>query len=239
MARSFSAPVTQYGQGFRPGYNQGRDFGGPVITGGPGYNQNAADLVSLGNSYKSLRNSSLGFDEIGATSIANRSAERATAMQAEAQMHATGLSTLADIKSNKIIADAQKAAARSQAQGSMMGSALGAIGSIGGALLMMSDEKTKENIERIDDALSKLRQLTPVTFNYKEEYSTEYNRMHHGFIAQDYMKVLPDATYNDSSINTLCIDTGDLIGLLVRAVQQLETKVTRLEAKLVLQGVYS
>ena len=52
------------------------------------------------------------------------------------------------------------------------------------------------------------------------------------------MKVLPDATYNDSSIDTLCIDTGDLIGLLVRAVQQLETKVTRLEAKLVLEGVH-
>ena len=75
MARSFSAPVRQYGQGFSPGYKQGRDFGGPVITGGPGFNQNAADLVSLGNSYKSLRDSAMRFDEIGATSIANRSAE--------------------------------------------------------------------------------------------------------------------------------------------------------------------
>ena len=233
MARSFAS----YGQGFRPGYKDGRDFGGPVITGGPGYNQNAADLVSLGNSYKSLRNSSTRFDEIGATSIANRSAERATAMKTEAEAHATGLSTLADVKSNKIIADAQKEAAQSQAQGSMMGSALGAIGSIGGALIGLSDETTKENIQRIDDALSTLRQLKPVTFNYKEEYSTEYNRMHHGFVAQDYIKVLPDATYNDSSINKLCIDTGDLIGLLVRAVQQLETKVTRLEAQNALQGV--
>ena len=202
MARSFSAPVTQYGQGFRPGYKDGVDLGQPVITGGPGYNQNAADLVNLGNSYKSLRDSAMRFDEIGATSIANRSAERATAMQTEAQVHATGLSSLASVKSNKMIADAQKKAAQQEAQGSMMGSALGAIGTIGGALLM-SDKKTKENIERIDDALTTLRQLIPVTFNYKEEYSTEYNRMHHGFIAQDYMKVLPDATYNDSSINTL------------------------------------
>jgi hypothetical protein len=82
-----------------------------------------------------------------------------------------------------------------------------------------------------------LRNLRPVTFNYKEEYSTDYNRVHHGFIAQEYQQVLPDATYHDPTIDKLCIDTGDLIGLLVRAVQQLETKVTRLEAKEALQGV--
>ena len=118
-----------------------------------------------------------------------------------------------------------------------MGSALGAIGSIGGALIGLSDETTKDNVEAIEDALATLRQLKPVTFNYKEEYSTNYERMHHGFIAQDYKQVLPDATYYDSSIDKFCIDTGDLIGLLVRAVQQLETKVTRLEATLVLERV--
>ena len=234
MARSFAS----YGQGFRPGYKDGIDLRGPVITGGPGYNQNAADLVSLGNSYKSFRDSATRFDEIGATSIANRAAERATATQMEASTHATGLSTLGGVKSNKIISKASIAGANEEKQGAITGSALGALGQAAGVLLALSDETTKENIERIDDALSTLRQLKPVTFNYKEEFSTEYNRMHHGFIAQEYMKVLPDATYNDSSINKLCIDTGDLIGLLVRAVQQLETKVTRLEAKMVLQGVY-
>ena len=48
---------------------------------------------------------------------------------------------------------------------------------------------------------------------------------------------MPDATYFDESKGVMCIDTIDLIGLLVRAVQQLETKVTRLEAKQVLTGV--
>ena len=100
-----------------------------------------------------------------------------------------------------------------------------------------SDEEMKENIENIEDALVTLRSLRPVTFNYKEEYSTDYDRVHHGFIAQEYQQVLPDATYHDPTIDKLCIDTGDLIGLLVRAVQQLETKVTRLEAKEALQGV--
>ena len=133
-------------------------------------------------------------------------------------------------------AESYKDAAASAASKSKMGSVIQAGATLIGTALL-SDEEAKENIERIEDALSTLRNLRPVTFNYKEEYSTDYNRVHHGFIAQEYQKVLPDATYHDPTIDKLCIDTGDLIGLLVRAVQQLETKVTRLEAKEALQGV--
>ena len=104
-------------------------------------------------------------------------------------------------------------------------------------LVLQSDETTKDNIERIDDALETLRNLKPVSFYYKEEYSTNYERKHHGFIAQEFAKVVPDATYFDESIGKMCIDTGDLIGLLVRAVQQLETRVMYLEAQKALAGV--
>ena len=104
--------------------------------------------------------------------------------------------------------------------------------------LTFSDEEVKENIERIDDALTKLRALRPVTYNYKEEYEPlHYHRVHHGFIAQEFEKVLPDATYYDPTVDKLLIEAGDVIGLLVRAVQQLETKVTRLEAKAALTEV--
>jgi hypothetical protein len=48
---------------------------------------------------------------------------------------------------------------------------------------------------------------------------------------------MPDATYYDETIGKLCIDTGDLIALLVRANQQLETRLTYLEAKQALQAV--
>ncbi len=41
---------------------------------------------------------------------------------------------------------------------------------------------------------------------------------------------MPDATYYDESIGKLCIDTGELIAILVRAVQQLSSRVTRMEA---------
>ena len=103
--------------------------------------------------------------------------------------------------------------------------------------MLLSDETTKNTIENIDDALSKLKQLRPVTFYYNEEYTTEFQRRHNGFIAQEYKNVLPEATYFDASTEKLCIDTGELIALLVRSVQQLEGRVAHMEATKALAGV--
>ena len=230
MARSYS-------QGFRPGYKDTPSFQGPVITGGAGTSTSLGESVNIGNNYGALRKSGTRFDELASTSIANRAAERATATQMEAQAHAVGLGTLAEVKSAEMIADAQKSAAKAQARGAKMGSMFGAIGSIGGALIGLSDESTKHTVERIEDALSTLRELKPVTFYYKEEFSMTPERLHHGFIAQDYAKVMPDATYYDEELGKMCIDTSELIGLLVRSVQQLETRVARMEAAHALAGV--
>ena len=132
----------------------------------------------------------------------------------------------ATIESAKLQADAQK-------QSGMM-SAIGSIGSA--ALGLFSDETTKTNIEKIDSALDKLRSLKPVSFYYKEEYG-DPTRKHHGFIAQEYKQVLPDATYQDETTGKLCIDPIDVIALLVRANQELEVRVGMLEAKQALATV--
>ncbi len=219
-------------------FSRSPQFVGPQITGGPQSNVgNAAGAVNLGNAYGTLRKNGPRYDDLAATAIANRAQERATVTAVEGQVAAAGVTALGDVKSQKIISEAYKDAASSQAQGSMMGSALGAIGSIGGALIGLSDETTKNNVKAIDDALETLRNLKPVTFNYKEEWSTSPERLHHGFIAQQYKEVLPDASYYDEEYGKHCIDTGDLISLLVRAIQQLETRVARMEAKNALAGV--
>jgi len=230
--------ASSYGSGFRARSGDVKPrFAGPAITGGPNndYGQ-AADTVSLAGSYGSLRKTAPKFDEISATSMAARASERATQMKTDAQIEAADITADANVKSAKLQAKAAKDAAGKQARGSMIGSAFSAIGSIGGALIM-SDATTKNNIKPIEDALTTLRELRPVTFHYKEEWNSNPERMHHGFIAQEYKEVVPDATYYDSDSDKLCVDTGDLIGLLVRAVQQLETKVTRLEAANALVGV--
>jgi uncharacterized protein (DUF885 family) len=182
----------------------------------------AADAVSVADTFSSIRESSPRFDALANEAMANASAEKQAQIQADAQVEAA-----------KIGLEGQKAAASASKTGSMFG----AIGSIAGAAIGLSDESTKHTVDTIDDALETLRNLRPVTFFYKEEYSASPERMHHGFIAQEFQKEMPDATYYDESIGKLCIDTTDLIGLLVRANQQLETRLTRLEAKQALAAV--
>ncbi len=196
-------------------------------SGGVGSNAgSAASAVSVGDAFNSIRESSPKFDELANSAMVNKSREQQAQIAADAQVEAA-----------EIGAEAQIKAAQSSASASKTGSMFGAIGSIAGAAIGLSDESTKHTVDTIDDALETLRNLRPVTFFYKEEYSSSPERMHHGFIAQEFQEVVPDATYYDESIGKLCIDTTDLIGLLVRANQQLETRLMRLEAKQALAAV--
>ena len=151
---------------------------------------------------------------------------------------AAGIGAAAQVKSADIQAEAAIKAAEKQASAAKSGSMMSAVGSIAGAALgLFSDESTKHGILKIDDALRLLRDLKPVQFFYKEEWSSNPERMHYGFIAQEYREVMPDATYFDESTEKLCIDPVELIGLLVRSVQQLETRIAYLEAQRSLAGV--
>ena len=194
----------------------------------------AADAVSTGAIYGELRANSPKYDDIASTAAENRMNERVSAMNAEANMASAGISAAGQIAA----AEEQAKAMKAQGAAAQKGGAMSAVGGIASAAIgLLSDEETKHTIDEIDNALDVLRELRPVTYFYKEEYSSGPERMHYGFIAQEYQKVMPDATYYDESINKLCIDPVELIGLLVRANQQLETRITRLEAKEALAAV--
>ena len=154
---------------------------------------------------------------------------KADAGMATSKMQADAAVKKAELQSESL--DKQRAAAQSAQKTAMIGQVAGA------ALGLLSDEETKHTVDEIDDALEVLRLLRPVTFFYKEQYSASPERMHYGFIAQEYQKVMPDATYYDESIGKLCIDPTELISLLVRANQELQSRVTRLEAKNALLSV--
>ncbi len=214
------------------------EFGGPGLAsaaGGSNYSS-AAGAVDINDTFSAQRDK-VKYDELSATAMATHSAEKQAAMNAEGQVMSAGIQSLGQAKAGQMQAQASIKAAKAQASASKTGSMMGAIGSIGSALIGLSDETTKYDVKRIDSALEKLRNLKPVTFRYKEEFSTSPERMHHGFIAQEFQKVLPDATYFDESIGKLAIDTGDVIGLLVRANQELEARIGMLEAKQALATV--
>ena len=197
----------------------------------------AASAVDIGNSHAIQRQKAPRYDDLAAAAMQTQSAEKQAATRAEGDVTAYGMKALSDAKTGQMQAQASIKAAEAQAEASKTSSMMGAIGSIGGALIGLSDETTKYDVKRIDTALETLRNLKPVTFHYKEEFSSSPERMHHGFIAQEFQKVLPDATYYDESIGKLAIDTGDVIGLLVRANQELEARIGMLEAKQALATV--
>ena len=194
----------------------------------------AADAVSVGSIYGALRDSAPDYDKIAATAATNRAQERVAAMNAEATMTQAGISAAGTVKAAEEQAEGMRAQAGATKKAGMM-SAIGGIAAAGIGLL--SDEETKHTIDELEYACDILRELRPVTFFYKEEYSAHPERMHYGFIAQEYQKVMPDATYFDGATNKLCIDPIELISILVRANQELQSRVTRLEAKQALVSV--
>ena len=204
-----------------------------LASGGYTFGGEAAGAVSLGSTFQAIRNKSPKYDELALTAEQARAREKIAIMGAEADMAASGLQAKGAIAA----AEAQAAGMRSAGKSSMMGGIFSGLGSLAMGAISLSDEDTKHTIDEIDDALETLRKLRPVTFYYKEEYTKDPHLMHHGFIAQEYQKVMPDATYIDSFTGKLCIDTMDLISLLVRANQQLETRITRLEVKQALATV--
>lgn len=208
------------------------------LSGGPVSNSaGAAGNVNLGSNYNALAKRGVRYDQMAADWIEDRAQEENANTEALANTYGQGISSATAIKAAEIKGEAAKAAADKAAGASKTSSAIGGIASVVTAGIgLLSDESTKHTIERIENACSTLRQLKPVTYYYKEEYSSSPERLHHGFIAQDYKEVMPDATYYDYEINKLCIDTGELIALLVRANQELETRITRLEASNSLAG---
>ena len=198
----------------------------------------AASVVDIGNSFGAQREKAPKYGELSSAAMQTQSAEKRAAMEAEASVMATGLQSLGQAKASQMTAQASIEAAEKSASATKSAGFLGTFGKIASAAIpLLSDETTKFDVKRIDTALETLRNLRPVTFHYKEEFSSSPERMHHGFLAQEFQKVLPDATYFDDSVGKLAIDTGDVIGLLVRANQELEARIGMLEAKQALATV--
>ena len=99
-----------------------------------------------------------------------------------------------------------------------------------------SDIKLKQNIEVIDNALDKVKQLKGITYTLK----SDGNRLT-GLIAQDLEKVLPEAVYTSETIpdeingieaeEHLAIRYGNTVGLLVEAIKEQQEQIETLTAK--------
>lgn len=117
-------------------FGRSPQFTAPEITGGPASNVgSAAGIVNLGNLYGSLKRNSVRHDEIAATGIATRSAERALNSRLSGMTDAEKIKSETNIEIAKMLGKAERDAAKDAASKSMTSSIFGAIGTVGGALL--------------------------------------------------------------------------------------------------------
>jgi hypothetical protein len=108
----------------------------PTITGGPSSNYGTAgNAVNVARIFKANRAAAPDFAGIVAQNTASQASIENAIKDAEADARMGGLAAFANTQAAKKQADAMKAAARKSARKSMFGSALGAIGTIGGAAI--------------------------------------------------------------------------------------------------------
>lgn len=89
-----------------------------------------------------------------------------------------------------------------------------------------SDRRKKENIQPIDDALSNIEKLNPVTFDWKDSKQSDV-----GFIAQEVREVFPELV-QESSEGQLSVAYTGIVSPLVRAIQQQQEMIRKLEERL-------
>jgi hypothetical protein len=97
----------------------------------------------------------------------------------------------------------------------------------------VSDERLKENIEKIENATDKVSQLNGYTFNYKKD-----GRKGAGVIAQEVEKVLPSAVMekqlplkNDDGVAYKIVEYDQIIGLLIESIKELKQEINSLKGE--------
>ena len=94
------------------------------------------------------------------------------------------------------------------------------LGAAGGFAAAFCDERYKENIVHIDDALEKIKALDGNTYNYK---GNDPRNRDGGIMAQDMEKIKPDAVIEISGKKYVKYDA--VVALLINAVNELARKV--------------
>ena len=95
----------------------------------------------------------------------------------------------------------------------------------------LSDERLKTKVERIDNALDKLDQLTGVFYNWNELAATmgkDTQQRETGLLAGQVNLVLPEATRRREN-GMLAINYEKMLGLVIEAIKELKAEVVAIK----------
>lgn len=95
-----------------------------------------------------------------------------------------------------------------------------------GTILQSSDERLKENISHIDNALDRLNSIDGTIYNLK---GIPGNKL--GVIAQEVEKVVPEVVVSDRN-HYLSVDYNGLVALLISAVNEQNSIINDLEQRI-------
>ena len=96
-----------------------------------------------------------------------------------------------------------------------------------GNVTAYSDIRVKKNITVIENALAKVKELRGVTFDRTDDVNLPRQT---GVIAQEVIKVLPEAVLGDEESH-YSVAYGNLVGLLIEAIKELNDKIESLQNK--------
>ena len=97
----------------------------------------AANAVDLGAGFASMRDKAPRFDQLSAEAMKNQSAEKISAMDAEADVMSAGITSYGQTYGQKLNAEGRIKAAKLQAEGQKQSSMFGALGGIASAGLKL------------------------------------------------------------------------------------------------------
>ena len=102
-----------------------------------------------------------------------------------------------------------------------------------------SDERLKENVWPIPEALKKLENLRGVSFDWRKDaehlmgaFDGYFSRTgNHGVIAQELEKVLPEAVHDRPDTGYKAVEYRAVVSILIEAVKELNSQVKSLGAR--------
>jgi hypothetical protein len=101
------------------------------------------------------------------------------------------------------------------------------VDAFGNITLTSSDERLKKNVNTLGYGLRDLQRMRPVSFEWKNP--SKYGALTDiGMIAQDVLKVVPEAVSMDHD-GYYALDYMKLVPVLIQSIQELSTKVDELQ----------
>ena len=237
--------------GYNAGTSSGNGSNNICIGASAAVTNNASNSIVIGNGITTAQNYAIilgntpnpfGENQVGIGTTAPASGNK---MQVVTALANGIYSTSSDASGNGIVAEANGTSIPYAVWGKTSNTNLGQAGYFNGnvtytgTLTGPSDERLKENINAVNNALTIVNELKPRSYNFKNEFSSMNlaKGKQFGFIAQDVEKVLPElvvTNYDKSKDikNPAAYKALNYIGfipILTAAMQELSQKNDALE----------